>query len=41
LLVFATLLQNEFKSDVARFTSQVQTFLATIQVVAAWEDLLQ
>ena len=37
----APLLQNELKSDVARFTSRVQTFLATNQVVPGCEKLLQ
>ena len=37
----ALLLQNELKSDVARFTSRVQTFLATNQVVPGCEKLLQ
>ena len=34
-------LQNELKSDVARFTTHVQTCLATNQVVAGCENLLQ
>ena len=33
---FSTVLQNELKSDVARFTTHVQTCLATNQVVANW-----
>ena len=36
-----TLLQNELKSDVARFTTHVQTCLATNQDVAGCENLLQ
>ena len=33
---FATLLQNELNRDVARFTTHVQTCLATNQVVDRW-----
>ena len=35
------LLQNELNSDVARFTTHVQTCLETNQVVAGCEKLLQ
>ena len=38
---FETLLQNELKSDLARFTTHVQTCLATNQDVAGCENLLQ
>ena len=39
--LFATLMQNELNSDTARFTTQVQTCLATNQVFASCEKLLQ
>ena len=39
--LFATLMQNELNSDSARFTTQVQTCLATNQVFASCEKLLQ
>ena len=39
--LFATLMQNELNSDSARFTTQVQTWLATNQVVASCEKLSQ
>ena len=39
--LFATLMQNELNSDSARFTTQIQTCLATNQVVARCEKLLQ
>ena len=35
----ATLLQNELNSDVVRFTTHVQTFVATNQGVASCEKL--
>ena len=38
---FETLLQNEFKSDVARYTTHVQTGLSTNQVVSGCKKLLQ
>ena len=38
---FATLLQNELNNDVACFTTLVQTCLATKEVVAGCEKLLQ
>ena len=38
---FATLLQNELNSDVARFISHVQTCPATNSVVAGCKNLLQ
>ena len=38
---FTAFLQNELKSDVARFTTHIQTCLATNQVVAGCENLLQ
>ena len=37
----ATLLQNEFNGDVACFTSHVQAYLATIQVIVDCKNLLQ
>ena len=40
-ICFATLLQNEFNGDVSRFTSHVQGYLATIQVIADFKNLLQ
>ena len=40
-ICFATLLQNEFNSDVSRYTSHVQAYLATIQVIADCKNLLQ
>ena len=40
-ICFATLLQNEFNCDVSRFTSHVQAYLATIQVIADCKNLLQ
>ena len=40
-ICFATLLQNEFNGDVSRFTSHVQGYLATIQVIADCKNLLQ
>ena len=38
---FETLLQDEFRSDVARLTTYVQTCLATNQVAAGFEKWLQ
>ena len=40
-ICFATLLQNEFNGNVSRFTSHVQGYLATIQVIADFKNLLQ
>ena len=40
-ICFATLLQNEFNSDVSHFTSHVHAYLATIQVIADCKNLLQ
>ena len=40
-ICFATLLQNELKSDVACFTAHIQTCFATNQVVAGCEKFLQ
>ena len=37
----ATLLQNEFNGDDARFTSRVEAYLAVIQVIAGCKNLLQ
>ena len=40
-ICFATFLQNEFNSDVSRYTSYVQAYLAIIQVTADCKNLLQ
>ena len=40
-ICFATFLQNEFNSDVSRYTSHVQAYLATIQVKKKKKNLLQ
>ena len=39
-ICFAALLQNEFNSDVSRYTSHVQAYLATIQVIVDCKNLL-
>ena len=39
-ICFATLLQNEFNGDVSRYTSHVQAYLATIQVIVDCKNLL-
>ena len=39
-ICFATLPQNEFNDDVSRYTSHVQAYLATIQVIVDCKNLL-